>query len=202
MALALRLALCLLVAGLCIFQGQGMIVTWDCCLSTRDTALSASWLSRLKGYEYQDTNNGCPIKAFVFITVRNRKLCYPLNSTVALKFKELLDNKQARHKGKSLHKRGPVPVGSVRGRLLISVVALEENLFLRLNPSQAELRRRFVSSQQKPSWLESQRGCFSAAMRLHMRRNPLHSSLRFCLHILPSSPPPSPFLPREIFEWK
>ncbi|ETE62359.1 hypothetical protein L345_11885, partial [Ophiophagus hannah] len=107
------------------------------------------WKGRKEEKNQQTGTESTPWEELRLITVRNRRLCYPLDSTVAIKFKMLLDNKQARYKRKILHKRG---------RLLISIVVLEESLFPRLNPSQAELRRRFVSSQQKPSWLESQRG--------------------------------------------
>ncbi|KAK9408725.1 C-C motif chemokine 21 [Crotalus adamanteus] len=107
MILAPRLALCLLVAGLCLFQAQGMTSSWDCCLSTKDTPLSLYRLPIFKGYEIQNFDKGCSIKAFVLITRRDRKLCYPLDSKVARDFKKALDEKKARNGIKVLRKRRP-----------------------------------------------------------------------------------------------
>ncbi|KAM6475099.1 uncharacterized protein PHA67_007353 isoform 1-T2 [Liasis olivaceus] len=103
MILGLRLALCLLAAGLSILQAQGTLNNaLDCCESTRDTPLSIKRLPLFLRYEIQEPNRGCSIRAFVLITRHGRGLCYPLESKVAAVFKKGLDERKARKLKKSM----------------------------------------------------------------------------------------------------
>ncbi|XP_035166643.1 C-C motif chemokine 19-like [Oxyura jamaicensis] len=86
------LCLGLLVLG-CILDVHGGNNVLDCCLRTSDNPIPRRIVQR---YQIQLVQDGCEIPANVFITVRGKRLCAPLEALWAVRLREKLDAGSAR----------------------------------------------------------------------------------------------------------
>uniref|UniRef100_A0A493SYH8 Chemokine interleukin-8-like domain-containing protein n=1 Tax=Anas platyrhynchos platyrhynchos TaxID=8840 RepID=A0A493SYH8_ANAPP len=65
----------------------------DCCLRTSENPIPRRIVQR---YQIQLVQDGCEIPANVFITVRGKRLCAPLEAPWAVRLREKLDSGSAR----------------------------------------------------------------------------------------------------------
>nr|XP_056705076.1 C-C motif chemokine 19-like [Euleptes europaea] len=85
--------LCLLALSCCsTLQVTGYYQVMDCCLRTSPYPIP---IKVLRGYRDQQIQQGCPIRAVVFITVRGKQLCAPPHASWVKELKKRLDR---RHK--------------------------------------------------------------------------------------------------------
>ncbi|XP_009645564.1 C-C motif chemokine 21 [Egretta garzetta] len=105
MALRLLPLLLLLAAALLIAQGQGIgSSASDCCLKNSKNAIPSR---SVKSYRLQGPESGCVLRAVVFTTKRNKKICAsPTNPTVQ-KLMQNLDNKVKNDKKDKKKKHSP-----------------------------------------------------------------------------------------------
>ncbi|KAM6036248.1 C-C motif chemokine 21 [Theristicus caerulescens] len=91
MALRLLLPLLLLAATLLIAQAQGIgSSATDCCLKHSQKAISGKWV---KSYSLQGPESGCVLRAVVFTTKRNKKICASPTDPDIQKLMQKLDKK-------------------------------------------------------------------------------------------------------------
>ncbi|NXV87495.1 CCL19 protein, partial [Calonectris borealis] len=65
----------------------------DCCLRTRETPIPRRIV---QGYRLQLVEDGCDIPAAVFITMKGKLLCAPLQAPWVVRLQERLDASSAR----------------------------------------------------------------------------------------------------------
>ncbi|KFW04550.1 C-C motif chemokine 19, partial [Fulmarus glacialis] len=65
----------------------------DCCLRTRETPIPRRIV---QDYRLQLVQDGCDIPAVVFITMKGRSLCAPLQALWVVRLRERLDASSAR----------------------------------------------------------------------------------------------------------
>ncbi|XP_056181495.1 eotaxin-like [Falco biarmicus] len=99
MALRLLLLLLLLLAAiLAITEAQGIGSSpSDCCLKYSRKAIPSSWV---KSYSLQGPESGCLLRAVVFTTKRNKKICASPTDSAVQKLMENLDKKVKNKKKK------------------------------------------------------------------------------------------------------
>ncbi|XP_054843269.1 C-C motif chemokine 19-like [Eublepharis macularius] len=84
------LLLCLVaLSSWSILQVTGYYQVMDCCLSTSSQRIP----SRLvRGYREQQIQEGCPVRAVVFITIKGKQLCAPPHALWVKQLKRRLDH--------------------------------------------------------------------------------------------------------------
>ncbi|XP_074992166.1 C-C motif chemokine 21-like [Calonectris borealis] len=103
MALHLLLPLLLLASTLLIAQAQGIgSSASDCCLKNSQKVVPSSWV---KSYSLQGPKSGCLLRAVVFTTKRNKKICASPTDLAVQKLMQNLDKKDKK-KGQSPRPRG------------------------------------------------------------------------------------------------
>ncbi|XP_009482657.1 C-C motif chemokine 21-like [Pelecanus crispus] len=91
MALRLLPLLLLLAATVLIARAQGVgISASDCCLKNSRKAIPSSWV---KSYTIQGPESGCLLRAVVFTTKRNKKICASPTDPTVQKLIQNLDKK-------------------------------------------------------------------------------------------------------------
>ncbi|KAM9250567.1 C-C motif chemokine 21-like [Cariama cristata] len=91
MALRLLLPLLLLAATLLITQAQGIgSSASDCCLKNSRRPIPSSWV---KSYSLQGPESGCLLRAVVFTTKKNKKICASPTDSAVQKLMQNLDKK-------------------------------------------------------------------------------------------------------------
>ncbi|XP_060092452.1 C-C motif chemokine 19 [Heteronotia binoei] len=86
--------LCLAAIFCCsVLQVGSFYQVTDCCLRTSPQPIP---FKILRGYRDQQIQEGCHIRAVVFITVKGRQLCAPPYAPWVKKLKERLDGHQKR----------------------------------------------------------------------------------------------------------
>ncbi|XP_009556102.1 C-C motif chemokine 21 [Cuculus canorus] len=106
MALRLLLPLLLLAAVHFIAQAQGIGTSAsDCCLKTSQRAIPSNWV---KSYSLQGPESGCMLRAVVFTTKKNKKICASPADSAVQKLMQDLDKrvKKDKKKGQSPRPRG------------------------------------------------------------------------------------------------
>ncbi|KAL8204115.1 UNVERIFIED_CONTAM: hypothetical protein K2H54_068186, partial [Gekko kuhli] len=71
-----------------LLQVAGYYQVMDCCLRTTSRPIP---YKLLRGYREQYIQEGCPVRAVVFITVKGRQLCAPPHAPWVKQLKERLD---------------------------------------------------------------------------------------------------------------
>ncbi|KAM8960963.1 C-C motif chemokine 19-like [Pelodytes ibericus] len=71
------------------------IIASDCCLTVKNKEIPKR---NVKDYIGQDVMSGCSIKAVIFITRRNRRLCAPHDEPWAIKLMQEIDGRRKRKK--------------------------------------------------------------------------------------------------------
>ncbi|XP_059690247.1 C-C motif chemokine 19-like [Gavia stellata] len=98
MALRLLLPLLLLAATLLIAQAQGIgSSASDCCLKNSRKTIPSSWV---KSYSLQGPESGCLLRAVVFTTKKNKKICASPTDPTVQKLIQNLDKKVKNDKRK------------------------------------------------------------------------------------------------------
>ncbi|XP_065596112.1 C-C motif chemokine 21a-like [Cyrtonyx montezumae] len=99
MALRVLLPLLLLVAALLLHQAEGVDnPASDCCLKTSQKTIP---IKLVKTYSIQGPESGCVLRAVVFTTKKNVKICSSPSDPSVQKLIRSLENKRRNH---SLHK--------------------------------------------------------------------------------------------------
>ncbi|KAM6391413.1 C-C motif chemokine 21-like [Rhynochetos jubatus] len=105
MALRLLLPLLLLATTLLIAQAQGIgSQARDCCLKHSQKAIPSNWV---KSYTLQGPESGCLLRAVVFTTKKNKKICASPTDPAVQKLMNNLDKKVKNDKKDK--KKGPSP---------------------------------------------------------------------------------------------
>ncbi|XP_003643029.1 C-C motif chemokine 26 [Gallus gallus] len=92
MALRILLPLLLLAAALLLHQAEGVDnPASDCCLKTSQKAISIKWV---KSYSIQGPESGCVLRAVVFTTKKNKKICSSPTDPIVQKLIKSLDSKR------------------------------------------------------------------------------------------------------------
>ncbi|XP_074992753.1 C-C motif chemokine 21-like [Calonectris borealis] len=109
MALRLLLPLLLLAATLLIARAQGIgSSASDCCLKNSRKAIPSSWV---KSYSLQGPESGCMLRAVVFTTKRNKKICASPTDPAVQKLMQNLDKKVKNDKKDKKKGHSPRPGG-------------------------------------------------------------------------------------------
>ncbi|XP_020656398.3 C-C motif chemokine 19 [Pogona vitticeps] len=83
--------LCLVALSLwSILQGSGYYQVMDCCVRTSPVPIPAHYV---RDYQEQHIQEGCPVQATIFITVRGRHLCAPAHAGWVKHLKARLDQR-------------------------------------------------------------------------------------------------------------
>ncbi|KAM6226194.1 C-C motif chemokine 21-like [Spheniscus humboldti] len=105
MALRLHLLLLLLATTLLIARAQGIgSSALDCCLKNSRKAVPSNWV---KSYSLQGPELGCLLRAVVFTTKRNKKICASPTDPAVQKLMESLDKKVKDKDKKKAHAPRP-----------------------------------------------------------------------------------------------
>ncbi|XP_025963988.1 C-C motif chemokine 21-like [Dromaius novaehollandiae] len=92
MALRLLLPLLLLAAALLIYPARGISSqASDCCLKNSQRNIPAGWV---KSYSLQGPETGCLLRAVVFTTRKNKKLCASPTDPAVQKLIQKLEKKK------------------------------------------------------------------------------------------------------------
>ncbi|XP_035166642.1 C-C motif chemokine 19-like [Oxyura jamaicensis] len=92
MALRILLPLLLLAAALLLLPAEGVDnVASDCCLKTSKKTIPSAWV---KSYRLQGPESGCLLRAVVFTTKKNKKICSSLTNPAVQKLIRSLEDKQ------------------------------------------------------------------------------------------------------------
>ncbi|XP_065518393.1 C-C motif chemokine 21-like [Lathamus discolor] len=98
MALRLLLPLLLLTAAILITQAQGIgNLGMDCCLKYSQKPISGN---RVTSYTLQEPESGCLLRAVVFTTKRNKKICASPTDPSVQKLMQNLDKRVRKDKKK------------------------------------------------------------------------------------------------------
>ncbi|XP_030326783.1 C-C motif chemokine 21-like [Strigops habroptila] len=98
MALRLLLPLLLLTATLLITQAQGIgNLGMDCCLKNSQAQIPSN---RVTSYTLQGPESGCALRAVVFTTKKNKKICASPTDPAVQKVMQNLDKKLRKDKKK------------------------------------------------------------------------------------------------------
>ncbi|XP_039615070.1 C-C motif chemokine 19-like [Polypterus senegalus] len=90
------LFLVLLVLWCCTWETFGDSNTvQDCCLHVSNHPIP---FKLVRSYKKQELSNGCLIEAIVFITIKNRSLCAPVNSLWVTVLQKKIDKKLQSYK--------------------------------------------------------------------------------------------------------
>ncbi|XP_075344429.1 C-C motif chemokine 21 [Mycteria americana] len=109
MALRLLLPLLLLAATLLIAQAQGIgSSASDCCLKHSRKAIPSGWV---KSYSLQGPESGCLLRAVVFTTKKNKKICASPTDSAVQKLMQNLDKKVKNDKKEKKKGHSPRPGG-------------------------------------------------------------------------------------------
>ncbi|XP_068781125.1 C-C motif chemokine 21a-like [Struthio camelus] len=93
MALRLLLPLLLLAAALLVYPARGIgSQASDCCLKNSRKVIPHGWV---KSYSLQGPDSGCLLRAVVFTTKKNKKICASPTDTAVQKLMQKLDKKKA-----------------------------------------------------------------------------------------------------------
>ncbi|XP_013808295.1 C-C motif chemokine 21a-like [Apteryx mantelli] len=93
MALRLLLPLLLLAAALLVYPARGIgSQASDCCLKNSRKNIPSGWV---KSYSLQGPETGCPLRAVVFTTRKNKKLCASPTDAAVQKLMQKMDKKKA-----------------------------------------------------------------------------------------------------------
>ncbi|KAM4639400.1 C-C motif chemokine 21-like [Amazona ochrocephala] len=99
MALRLLLTLLLLTAVILITQAQGIgNLGTDCCLKYSEKSISGI---RATSYNLQDSESGCLLRAVVFTTKKNKKICASPTDPAVQKLMQDVDKKFRKDKKKA-----------------------------------------------------------------------------------------------------
>ncbi|XP_005143522.1 C-C motif chemokine 21 [Melopsittacus undulatus] len=94
--MALRLLLLLLTATILISQAQGIgNLGMDCCLKYSEKLIS---VNRLTSYTLQEPESGCLLRAVVFTTKKNKKICASPTDADVQKMMQNLDKRVRKDK--------------------------------------------------------------------------------------------------------